>query len=299
MVHRLITAGSFNHIRYVRDSNSNLIRQDVPGSPKELRGMLGFIDGIDRYNKNISIDNDKAKEQEKLSSKESLYRQFLLFSEFYAAPCPVLICEGNTDNVYLVHAIRSLVAAFPTLAKQNPNGTVSLNVRILKYSGRGTGRILGISGGSANLAKLIRNYDKAKLKFKAPGMKQPVIVVIDNDNGADPIHKVVAHITGKKPTGNEPSIPVTGNLYVVPTPLSSGASISTIEDCFDATTKAIKIGGKAFDAGNNTDTATHYGKMVFAHKVVRAHADKINFSGFNPLLINIASVIDSHQKANP
>jgi hypothetical protein len=34
--------------------------------------------------------------------------------------------------------------------------------------------------------------------------------------------------------------------------------------------------------------------MVFAHKVVRKHADTINFSGFVPILDRIASVIAAH-----
>jgi RNA-directed DNA polymerase len=209
------------------------------------------------------------------------------------------MCEGHTDNVYLVHAIRSLAAAFPTLATVSADGTIKLNVRLLKYSGHGVGRILGISGGSANLAKFIWLYEKVRKTFSAPGMQQPVILVIDNDSGAAPVYKSVANITGKKPTGTEPSIHVAGNLYVVPTPLSPGATQSMVEDFFDSATKSTVIGGKAFDPGSNTDTATHYGKKVFAHKVVRAHADTINFSGFNSLLSNIRDVIDAHGKGHP
>ncbi len=44
---------------------------------------------------------------------------------------------------------------------------------------------------------------------------------------------------------------------------------------------------------------TNYGKMVFAHKVVRAHADTIDFSGFNALLSNVRDVIDAHRKGHP
>ena len=36
--------------------------------------------------------------------------------------------------------------------------------------------------------------------------------------------------------------------------------------------------------------------MVFAHKVVRVHADKIDFSAFNAILSNIELAIDDHAK---
>lgn len=299
MVNRLVKTGAFQHTRYAIDSSGARIRQDLPGTPEELRGMLSFIDSVDRYNKSLDTDDDPAKESAKLSSKESLYRRFLLFNEFYAAQRPILMCEGHTDNVYLVHAIRSLAAAFPTLATVNSDGTIKLNVRLLKYSGHGVGRLLGISGGSANLAKFIWLYEKSRKTFSAPGMQQPVILVIDNDNGAVPVHKSVSNITGKKPSGTEPSIHVSGNLYVVPTPLLPGATQSMVEDFFDSATKSKVIGGKTFDPTSNTDTASQYGKKVFAHKVVRANADTIDFSGFIALLSNIRDVIDAHGKGDP
>jgi RNA-directed DNA polymerase len=299
MVQRLVKTGAFQHTRYVIDPSGALVRQDVPGTAEELRGMLNFIDGIDLYNKSVGQEDDDGNAQDKLSSKETLYRRFLLFNEFYAAPRPVLMCEGHTDNVYLVHAIRSLSGTFPTLATLNTDGTIKLNVRLLKYSGHGLGRVLGISGGSANLAKFVWLYEKARKTFSAPGMKQPIILVIDNDSGAKSVYKSVSTIIGKQPTGAEPSIHVAGNLYVVPTPLSPGKKQSAIEDCFDSATKSVVIGGKTFDAGNDTDSATQYGKVVFAHKVVRAHAGTINFSGFNALLSNIRDVIDTHAKSHP
>jgi RNA-directed DNA polymerase len=300
MVQRLVTTGAFQHTRFVVDPAGKRVRQDVPGTPAELRGMLNFIDSIDRYNTGVSPDKPISKEQhDELSSKESLYRRFILFTEFWAATRPIIMCEGHTDNIYLVHAVRSLVAAYPTLATQNANGTIGLNVRLYKYSGHSAGQILGITGGSANLAKFIWLYENTRKTFSAPGMKQPIILMIDNDNGAAPVYNSIAKLTGKKPTGTESAMNVTANLYVVPTPLPPGATQSVVEDFFDAATKSAVVGGKTFDPSSNTDTATHYGKMVFAHKVVRAHADTIDFSGFGALLSNIRDVIDAHHKSHP
>jgi hypothetical protein len=66
----------------------------------------------------------------------------------------------------------------------------------------------------------------------------------------------------------------------------NGVRQSKIEDSFEDTLKATVIDGKTFDDQNNFDTDTHYGKKIFAHKVVVQNAKSINFSGFRPLLSN-------------
>jgi RNA-directed DNA polymerase len=47
-------------------------------------------------------------------------------------------------------------------------------------------------------------------------------------------------------------------------------------------------------ANNNFDTAKHYGKKIFAHRVVRVKADTIDFQGFRPLLTNLVAAIKTH-----
>jgi hypothetical protein len=86
---------------------------------------------------------------------------------------------------------------------------------------------------------------------------------------------------------------------VVPTPLKHGAKESKIEDFFDDATKLTNIDCKLFDPNNEFDTDTHYGKHVFAQKVVTALADKIDFSGFKAILSNIVSVVTTHEKKHP
>ena len=227
-----------------------------------------------------------------------------MYKEFYAATIPVIICEGKTDNVYILHAIRSLAAKYPQLATTTVDGAIKLIVRIFKYSGTSTGRILGINGGASDLSRFMRQYDREIKKFKAPGAQMPVIVLVDNDAGArgnGNIYNTVQDIAKAKVKviGTEPYVHVTGNLYLVATPLKPGATQSTIEDFFDSSIKSTIVGGKTFDAKNESDTTTTYGKIVFAHKVVRVQADKIDFSEFNAILSNVASVIDAHGKTYP
>ena len=128
-----------------------------------------------------------------------MYQRFLIYKHFFAGEVPVILCEGETDNVYLTHAIRSLARSYPQLATTNPAGKISLSIRLYKYRKSSTPRILGLhDGGTANLAKFIAIYKKETAKFKAPGQKQPVIILYDNDSGAKPIISAVSQAKAER-----------------------------------------------------------------------------------------------------
>lgn len=297
MVHRLFTTGNFEFVNRIVDDKGNDITNNNIGTKNQLHGMLGFIDSIDLYNKELNFSSKDSRDHSNFTTKESMYRRFLLFKEFYAASAPVIICEGKTDNVYILHAIRSLSLTCPQLATKNADGTINLLIRIYKYTETSTGRILGINGGTPDLSKFMRLYNNEIKKFKAPGAQHPVILLIDNDAGATEKGKIfntIKDITKTKVNGTEPFVHVTGNLYVVATPLKPHETQSTIEDFFDQTIKSTIIDGKSFDPKNKSNSSTTYGKTVFAHKVVRKHADKIDFSEFERILSNIILVINAH-----
>ncbi len=291
MVHSLLNTGSFK--AYAPTAISGTPTLNVKqGTANQLHGMLGFIDNIDLYHRKHVT---RAKDSGPLSSKELMYRRFLIYQNFFAAERPVVLCEGETDNVYLTHAIRSLAASYPELATIVPNGKININVRLYKYRRSSTARLLGLhDGGSGLLNKFIATYKKETAKFKAPGEKHPVMILYDNDSGAAPIRNAVKEACGRTLKGTEPFVHVVRNLYVIPTPLLAGAQQSKIEDFFEATLKATVISDKNFDDKNDFDTATHYGKKVFAHKVVTPHASSINFNGFRSLLTNLVLAIKSH-----
>jgi hypothetical protein len=67
------------------------------------------------------------------------------------------------------------------------------------------------------------------------GAQQPVILLVDNDDGAKGkggIYNTIKDITKTMVMGTEPFVHVTGNLYLVATPLKPGAVQSMIEDFF-------------------------------------------------------------------
>jgi hypothetical protein len=222
----------------------------------------------------------------------------LLYTEFYAAPRPVIVGEGLTDNIYLHHAIQQLAKHFPLLAQVDPVGTPSLNVRLFKYTRSSTNRVLGISGGTGQLAAWMSTYLKSTNKFHGPGKQHPVILVADSDSGAHAIWSAYKSITGKTAPKTAPFTHVYGNLYIVPLPLK-GATAAVIETCFDPSTLAMKVNGKTLSLEKSFDKNLHFGKAEFAKRIVAAHASTIQFRGFSDLLTNISAAIQEHRKMHP
>ena len=296
MAHRLFTKGSFLLPTSEKDENGDYLLEMKPGSLNQLHGRLGFIDGIDRYNMEIL---STAKELQ-IKSKETIYRRFLFYKEFYAASKPVLICEGWTDYVYIENALRKLASNYPSLISLDSNEMGTFLIKRFKYSRSHTAEILGIKGGVGDFKKFIPLYKSEFERFSAPGMKEPVILLVDNDKAGNDVLGVVSNMVKKgsraktKIDNKEPYIHVHRNLYLILTPLQEGQAESQIEDLFDASTLEVKIDGKSFNRSDEKATETTYSKAVFARKVVEEMASLINFEGFVHLLDRIAKVIESH-----
>ena len=292
MVHKLVTTGQFEIVGSVIKEGKPTMEKR-PGTRPELHGMLGFIDGIDVFNS--KIPSPKPAER-RFSSREAVYRRFLLYTTFYAPLKPVILCEGDTDNVYLRHAIRRLAPDFHDLAEVTKQNIVP-KVRIYKYPRSSTTRLLDLgSGGYASLLVFMSSYKKETVNF-GPGLAEPVIVVYDNDSGGESLRRQVRQNFKVIADGSEPFIHVFKNVYAVPTPFGPNGAPTEIEDLFDAATKATRLNGKSFCSEKQIDEDSQYGKRVFANEVIATHASKIDFSGFKPLLTNISEAIKAHRSS--
>ena len=158
MVHSLLTTGSFDLRQSVIPSTGIKFPAKVPGKIEQLHGMLGFINRVDIYNNTLIADEKMATEM--TVSKESIYRRFLIFKNFYSIHRPVIVCEGITDNIYLLHAIRGLCTKFPALVETDASGKLNLKVQFFRYPKKGklqttsTGKILGLTGGAGQSTEL-------------------------------------------------------------------------------------------------------------------------------------------------
>ncbi|TLX11759.1 retron Ec67 family RNA-directed DNA polymerase/endonuclease [Rhizobium sp. MHM7A] len=217
-----------------------------------------------------------------------LYQRYLNFKSFYGISQPVIIGEGVTDTIYLKAALNQLAGKFPNLIDVG-HGTKEHKLTFFKY-GKSSRELMGLSGGTGELKNLLGDYRKRISGFKFGGAN-PVIILVDNDDGAEKFFKTLGSMTKTKVTGTDPFYYVYANLYAVPIP-PTGGPVAAIEGLFDPSLLNIPHEGKKLDLTNKeTDGTKFYSKHTFAKSVVRPNQDKIDFTGFEPLLLAIEQVI--------
>lgn len=292
MAHALFTRGTFEFIYKKLDETGAPQVFKSKGQPKQLIGMLSYIDQVDRFNSKLRIENGLAPSPP--LGRIKLFRSVLYFDKFYDLNQPLIVCEGKTDNVYLRCAIKSLAANYPKLV--SADAPPKMLVGFLKYADRRSSEITELTGGVGGICKMLKFYhEDLSTRFKSAAPKHPVIVVIDNDSGADSVYGAIAGITKQpKPLGRGQFIHVTGNLYVVPTPHLATKSKTAIEDFFDTPTLEKEVDGRTFSRNNDHDKLKHYGKATFAHEVIAKHASDIDFKGFSSILDRIVAVMDDY-----
>lgn len=312
-VHSLVNTGAFTTKVATKTGDEKIIVENVLGSNNQLHGMLGFIHATDSvYRTNLerhSYNYPGIKiDEKKPTGSLAIYRRFLLYTLFYANNKPLVVCEGKTDNVYLSNAIHQNKKICPSLLTKNDDGKDVLALQFFKYARKhskknhvylpnfSTAKILGNgSGGGPNLAGLITTYNKESKKFNSPSGDHPVIFVVDNDSGGQPVFAAIKKISGINVTGKESFIHVFRNLYVVPIPLTDKKT-ATIEDLFSDADKGKIVDGKPFDFSKDADEKVTAGKASFAYDFVAKKPEEIDFSRFEPLLITLSDVIADHKK---
>jgi len=291
MAHRLFMTGRFDIVRTLPNAEGVLVPTQTEGTLPQLHGMLGHIDAVDRHNMRLRSKEYGEKSEKDLSSKETLYRRFLIFKEFYAATSPVIVCEGKTDTVYLTQAIRNMAARYPALANVSPDGKVALIVRMFKYPSTSTSEILRLTGGADVLNDFAWDYLRETKRFKAPGKQQPLIFVVDNDSGAKSICGSAKNLA-KKDARKEPFLHLSENLYLVVLPLIDGKSESEIEDFMGRQIEGIKLDGKIFSPKGDSDT--NFGKHILA-QYIENNIQRFDFTGLAPILDRISAAIQMHR----
>lgn len=298
MCHTLFEKGVYH--RPITVSSSQADESPVPELIESLGPIGGILSHI-HYIKDIIDDRDELEKRKTPTAARQLYARFLKYRYFARPEQPLIVCEGKTDNIYLKYAIRSLTAFHPKLGSWDGQVFKSA-VSFFNYSNQAH-RILELGGGAGDLLYFfIRTRYKDDIKgFKHRPLKHPVIVLIDNDDGAKTIFKILKQNYKIDITflSSNHFFHITDNLYLVKTPEHyTVEGKSCIENGFESSLLATKLDGKKFNPDKEHEADGEYGKFIFAERVVRQNAGTINFSGFTPLLERIVAVID-HYSASP
>lgn len=293
MTHQLVTTGKFHLTAMKADAQGALVPVKTEGNIRHLQGMFGFIDWID-----LSYRNARGPLDSKPSSIDKVYKRFLMHRDFWASSLPVILCEGKTDSVYLRGAIRRLAITHPNLFLINLAGQAEYKVRFFNFSYTSQ-RILDLSGGAPAIKSFITDYIKSFKKTPVPPNQQPLILLLDNDQGGKVFFSLIQSYSGKKMPvdGMEDFYYLAANVYAVFTPIVTPKANSSIEDFFEPALLETKIDGKSFNRNNEgLDENKEYSKVIFAKQVVRPNIAKINFDKFDPILARIESAIQAHIK---
>lgn len=262
-----------------------------PGTLNQLQGRLSFIYQIKgpHDNRKIGAKRNNPKPIAKL------LREFLFYKYFFSLDKPLILCEGKTDIVFLKCALKQLISDYPEFAERNEEG-FCFKVKFLTFS-KNIKDVFSISGGTSGLASIMDMYEEYMKPFKGEGRRHPVIMLIDNDSGAEEIkNRLENKLKNKIPKEDfsKKSFWFVENLYIVFIPSPNDEDGAAIEDLFEKEILDTKVDGKILNRGPEIDPKTEYGKVVFAEKVVKVNQEKINFDGFKEVFNRLKEVLSDY-----
>lgn len=256
------------------------------GTINQLEGILSFIYQIKRPHDTAILGNRRFHP----TAITKLYRDFLSYKHFFSIEMPLIICEGKTDIIYLKCALKQLAPIYNEFVDINDDGT-NYKIKFLNFS-KNLRDVFAISTGTSGLNHLIEIYEQNIKGFKGGGKLFPVVVIIDNDDGAKEIKKRLKINQNETPKSFYHFVE---NLYVLIIPKVKDEAI---EDLFDSKTLSTKVDGKIFNRKKEIDTRKEYGKIVFAEKVIKPNQQRINFDGFKEVFEGLQLIIEDYQKRN-
>jgi len=295
MCHELFKTGEFYINKEIElpetEQKESGASDEGSGTLNQLEGILSFIYQV-KLPHYIYDDNDK---RVKPTAITDLYRKFLFYKHFFSIEKPLIICEGKTDIIYLKCALKKLKNEYGEFIQEKDDGGVDFKIGFLNMS-KSLTDVFDISTGTSGLLYLINMYEKNMKGFIGEGRKHPVIILVDNDDGASKIKSRI-----KNNLNNHDSVMAKkyynfiDNLYIMFAPdVKKGA----IEDLFDAKTLSTKLHGKTFNREKKINTKTEYGKIVFAEKVIKAKQKEINFDDFKSVFDKFKSIVKEYGKKN-
>lgn len=294
MCDHLFQSGSYFTSMLPGGAGDEEAKPDWTTNLNPLEGILSFIYAITQTEERRTIPDQRQRPR----AIRKLYRRFLFYRKFLAPDAPLIVTEGKTDPIYLKEAVIRRTKFHPTLGQPEKEG-FKHQVTYLNYEGQAH-EIMDLGGGTGDLKSIPLDYlrnlrpsSKSHKPIAHTPMKHPVIMVLDNDDGLGDVAGTIKTNFGVSINlkSKDDFYHITDNLYLVKTP-EIGGKKSCIEYLFPKKWRDHKLKGKKLNVNNKGfDPAKDLSKEAFARSVVQPNADKIDFSGFDPLLDRISKAI--------
>lgn len=253
------------------------------GTLEQLEGILSYIYQIKRPYDAASFTDRRTKP----TSISKMYRDLLVYKYYICSDIPVVITEGDTDVIYLKTSLRELASEYIDLIGESDHG-FQYKIKFINRTNN-YNDIFSIATGTSGLRQIMWMYAKYMKRFDKIKKANPVILLIDNDNGSN---KIRSSLKNDWLIENE-IYHFENNLYLLFTPKQVNREI---EDLFDTKTLNTVINGKRFSRAKSIDTSREYGKTIFANKVVKERHKEIDFSRFRSIYDNIRFIVADYKR---
>lgn len=293
MCAELFNTGSYYRVLPAQFAGGVFGDPDVVEVQTGIAPLQGMVEHV--YHVRNRYDQREAKEtKSNPTATRKLYHKLLFYRAFNALERPLIIPEGKTDTIYLKAAIERLPAFHPRLGEV-VEGSFRHSLDYQRFSSK-VHDVLQLGGGTGDFLFFMKSYKVNMARYRFRALRHPVILLIDNDSGADAVFKEAIKM-GVPAIAIKTSAPfyrIVDNLYLVKTPELGVSGKSCIEDLFEPSLLKEKVEGLDFDPAKKHNAVGKYGKQIFAEKVVKPKAGAIDFSGFVPLLNRIVAVLDDY-----
>jgi RNA-directed DNA polymerase len=293
MCAQLFSTGSYYRILPGHFTGGAFGDPDVKEDQVGLAPLQGMVEHIYQV-RNRYDDRDPREKKAHPTAIRKLYHKLLFYRNFVALEKPLIIPEGKTDTIYLKAAIERLPAFHHRLG-DTVDGRFKHALDFQRFSSK-VHDILQLGGGTGDFLFFMKSYRDNMAKYHFRAMRQPVILLIDNDSGAENVFKEALRL-GVAAIAIKSSLSfyrLVENLYLVKTPELGASGKSCIENLFDPLLLKEQVDGLEFDPAKKHKADGKYGKQIFAEKVVKPMASTIDFAGFAPLIERIVAVLDDY-----
>jgi 5S rRNA maturation endonuclease (ribonuclease M5) len=279
------------YYRKIRAMCSNLFKyntfyinkNDENYSIAQLEGMLNFVYWIKKHYYRLKTQNKDYKQNAIIK----LYGKFLFYKYFINIDKPIIFTEGKSDVVYLKCALKNMKDSYSNLIDVI-DGKYNFKINFFKTTNVFKD-VFSFSEGVSGLENMMRYYKKEIDNFNTLNYNMPIIIIIDNDEGAKNIKKLL-EISHEMPYYKL----FYKRMYVL---FVEKKEHTAIENLFDEDLLNTEIDGKIFKSDKkNGENDNYYSKHIFSQKVILPNYEKINFDRFKPIFNNMLEIISECKK---
>lgn len=287
LVHTLCTKGDFE-IR--GDFTKNKITEK--NKLDSLQGMLNYIARIEYQELRDNRENKRFYPKvTDLNKSERTLRDYILYRYFFNPDKVTVFGEGKTDKSHLKHYLnfrKNIISINPI-----PNNFGEWkDINFHNFESR-IFDVISKSGGTGDIKRLIIEYKEYCKKFYINKSQNPVIIVVDDDEGSSDLLMKVENVKKNKLSTvvSKDFYHIDYNLYLVFLPRQNLMD-TDIESFYSKQVIDIPRNSLYFEKSSLSNNKRSYSKKIFATEIIPRNQDLVDWSSFDPIFERIQLAIE-------